>query len=143
MSEHLPGTEGESRTVEPPSAGEFADDSRSGGDIAEAIGTAEAGTALHETHTHPEQTKSGEAHVEQVAGDPAMTQGQHVRGAGPPEPSGPSPAEAGSGGAQSLVGARVSDRLAAGEPQPAGGPFETETADTASDASGGEAGLGS
>lgn len=143
MSEHLPGTEGESRTVEPPSAGEFADDSRSGGGIAEAIGTAEAGTALHETHTHPERTKSGEAHVEQVAGDPAMTRGQHVRGAGAPEPSGPSPAEAGSGGAQSLVGARVSDRLAAGEPQPAGGPFETETADTASDASGGEAGSGS
>lgn len=135
MSEHLPGTEGESLTAEPPSAADSADDSRSGGDIAEAINTAETGTALHETHTHPERTKSGEAHVEQAAGDPAMTQGQRVRGAEDPGVSGPSPADAGSGGAQSLVGARVSDRLAAGEPQPAGSPFDTETDDTASDAS--------
>lgn len=79
MSEHPLGTEGEPVTAEPPLAADHvADDSRSGSDIAEAIGTAEAGSAVRESHTHPERTKSWEAYVEQVADDPAMTQGQRV-----------------------------------------------------------------
>jgi hypothetical protein len=96
---------------------------RSGPDVAAAIGAAENDSALHETHTHPERTKSGEAHVEQSYGDPAMTEGRSDTALEP----GPSPAEAGSGGAQSVVGARVSDRISGGEPKPDGKPFDTAT----------------
>jgi len=76
---------------------------RSGQDVADAIGAAEHDSALHETHTHPEQTKSGEAHVEQAQGDPAMTE---PGAADAPEPT-PSAAAA-----QSVRGARVSDQVA-------------------------------
>lgn len=110
-----------------------ADDSRSGADVGEAVDTAESGTMAQGDHSHPERAKTGEAPVEQVFNDPAMTKGQRTV-TGPPAttggiPPGPSPAEAGSGGAQSVVGARESDRLAAGEPPAAGAPFETETED--------------
>ncbi len=108
-----------------------ADDSRSGADVREAIDVAESGTKAQGDHSHPERAKTGEAPVEQVFNDPAMTEGQRTvtgsaktAGAVPP---GPSPAEAGSGGAQSVVGARESDRLAAGEPPAAGKPFDTGT----------------
>jgi hypothetical protein len=54
-----------------------------------------------------------------------MTEGQVVLGEGDDdEDAGPNPAEAGSGGAQSVVGARTSDRLAAGEPKPGGAPYD-------------------
>lgn len=102
--------------------------SRSAADVLEAVNVAEAGTRAEGDHAHPEQAKSGEAPVEQVYNDPAMTGEQRVAtgaatttGTGP----GPSPAEAGSGGAQSVVGAREWDRRAAGEPPAAGVPFET------------------
>ncbi|MFE4228875.1 hypothetical protein ACFRJ8_13405 [Arthrobacter sp. NPDC056886] len=108
-----------------------ADDSRSGADVGEAVDVAERGTAAEGDHSHPERAKTGEAPVEQVFNDPAMTEGQRTgtgsattTGAIPP---GPSAAEAGSGGAQSEVGARESDRLAAGEPPAAGKPFDTGT----------------
>lgn len=110
----------------------LADNSRSGADVREAVNVAEAGTRAEGDHAHPERAKSGEAPVEQVYNDPAMTEGQRVvqgdattTGA----PPGPSPAEAGSGGAQSVVGARESDRRAAGEPPAAGPPFETSADD--------------
>ena len=108
-----------------------ADDSRSGADVGESIDIAEAGTKAQGDHSHPERAKTGEAPVEQVFNDAAMTEGQRIvtgstksSGAVPP---GPSPAEAGSGGAQSAVGARESDRLAAGEPPAEGKPFDTGT----------------
>ena len=108
-----------------------ADDSRSGADVGEAVDVAERGTEAEGDHSHPERAKSGEAPVEQVFNDPAMTEGQRtVTGSAPTTgamPPGPSPAEAGSGGAQSVVGARESDRLAAGEPPAAGKPFDTGT----------------
>jgi hypothetical protein len=44
----------------------------------------------------------------------------------PLEP-GPSPAEVGSGGAQRIVGARISDRVAAGEASPDGPPFDSQS----------------
>lgn len=108
------------------------DDSRSGADVAEAVDVAESGTRAQGDHSHPERAKSGEAPVEQVFDDPAMTEGQRTgTGSGPtPEgtPRGRSAADAGSsGGAQSVVGARESDRLAAGEPPAAGAPFEAGT----------------
>jgi hypothetical protein len=102
-----------------------ADHSRSGADIAEAIEVAERGSSIQELHNRPEDTKSGEAPVEQTHGDPEMTEGQVVLGEGDDdEDAGPNPAEAGSGGAQSVVGARTSDRLAAGEPKPGGAPYD-------------------
>jgi len=90
---------------------------RSGPDVASAIGAAEHDSVLHETHTHPERTKSGEAHVERAQGDPAMTAAPGGDGDGSGDGDG------GAGGpsaaaAQSVRGARVSDRIAAGEPQP-------------------------
>ena len=44
----------------------------------------------------------------------------------PLEP-GPSPADVGSGGAQRVEGARISDRVAGSEPVPDGPPFDGET----------------
>lgn len=94
-----------------------ADHARSGADVAEAVRVAEQGTAVEEVHSPPQQP--GTAPVEQAAGDPAMT------GAGggsdddsPATPGNPDPSRAGSGGAQSIVGARASDRVAAGEDLP-------------------------
>jgi len=110
------------------------DESRSGADVGEAVEIAETGTKAQGDHSHPERAKSGEAPVEQVFNDPAMTQGQRTvtgsaRTAGN-VPPGPSPAKAGSGGAQSVVGARESDRLAGGEQPTTGKPFDTGTSDT-------------
>lgn len=109
------------------------DDSRSGADVGEAVDVAESGTKAQGDHSRPERAKTGEAPVEQVFNDPAMTEGQRTvpgpAGTTGGVPPGPSPAEAGSGGAQSVVGPRESDRLAAGEPPAAGAPFETDTND--------------
>jgi hypothetical protein len=106
-----PGTEGGSP-----------DHSRSGADIGEAIEVAEAGSSVQEVHNRPEDAKSGEAPVEQSGGDPEMTEGQVVLGEGEPgrhRAIGLDPAGGSSGAAQSAVGARVSDRVAGGEPPPA------------------------
>jgi hypothetical protein len=111
-------------SAEPPTEGTSADHSRSGADISEAIEVAERGSSVQELHNRPEDTKSGEAPVEQTHGDPEMTEGQVVLGDNDDEDAGPNPAEAGSGGAQSVVGARTSDRLAAGEPKPGGAPYD-------------------
>jgi hypothetical protein len=103
--------------------GDPADPARSGADIAEAVEVAERGTAVQEVHTPP--GAPGTAPVEQAQGDPAMTGGT----GGPDEdehpPAGnPDPSRAGSGGAQSIVGARASDRVAAAEPLPDGPPYD-------------------
>ena len=99
---------------EPPTEGTSADHSRSGEDIAEAIEVAERGSAVEEVHDQGTEAKSGAAPVEQSAGDPEMTgatSGAQGGSAGPTEES--------SGVAQSVVGARASDEVAAGE-DPAG-----------------------
>ena len=106
---------------EPSTEGAHADHSRSGDDVAEAIGVAEEGSSVQEVHDRGTENESGQAPVEQTAGDPEMTEGQVVLGEGRPgrhrahdlDP------EAGSGGAaQSHPGARISDRVAAGETPP-------------------------
>ena len=97
------------------------DHSRSGDDIAEAIGVAERGSSVQEVHDRGTENTTGEAPVEQRTGDPGMTEGQVVLGDGVadgPTGPGPTPAEGTSGGAQSVAGARTSDRLAAGEEPP-------------------------
>lgn len=111
---------------EAPVGQQGADPGRSGADVVEAVQTAADGTPHGGVQTGPDRTKPHAAPVEQVRGDPAMTGGQVVDGPGtrPDTPAGPSPAEVGSGGAQSIVGARVSDRVSAGEPAPEGPPFD-------------------
>lgn len=116
----------------PPTEGTSPDHSRSGDDVAEAIGVAERGSAVEDVHDQGTAAKSGQAPVEQAAGDPEMTEGQVVLGEGEGEGDGErgrdrshglDPEAGSSGAAQSAPGARVSDRLAAGEttPEPGAG----------------------
>ena len=109
---------------EPSTEGTSADHSRSGEDIAEAIEVAERGSAVEEVHDQGTEATSGEAPVEQSAGDPDMTEGQVVYGRGGDDDgaapgTSPAPTEQSSGVAQSVTGARPSDQVAAGE-EPAG-----------------------
>jgi hypothetical protein len=100
---------------EPRTEGTSAQHSRSGDDVTEAVAQAERGSSVREVHDQPERNKPGQAPVEQTAGDPDMTEGQVVEGAGG---SGGSQADAGSassGAAQSQRGARASDLAAAGD----------------------------
>jgi hypothetical protein len=102
----------------PPTEGTSADHSRSGADIAEAIEVAEQGSSVEEVHDQGTEAKSGTGPVERSAGDPEMTEGQVVHGSGGDDgaPSAaPGPTEVSSGVAQSVVGARASDQVAAGE----------------------------
>ncbi len=112
---------------QPQTDGTSADHSRSGDDIAEAIGVAEQGSSVVEVHDRGTEAKSGEAPVERSAGDPEMTEGQVVHGsdaggsgAAPGTSAGATPET--SGVAQSVPGARPTDQVAAGqEPEsPAG-----------------------
>lgn len=105
---------------EPSTEGTSADHSRSGEDVTEAIEVAERGSSVEEVHGDPEGAKSGEAPVERAAGDPEMTEGQVVLGEGVPghRSVGLDPEAGSSGAAQSAPGARVSDRVAAGEEPP-------------------------
>jgi hypothetical protein len=95
---------------------------RSGPDVVAAVERAAAGTQAGGVQTPPERAQPHEAPVEQVRDDEAMTGGQIVTGPGERAdvPSSPDPAASGSGGAQSMEGARISDRVAAGEDLAAG-----------------------
>jgi hypothetical protein len=91
------------------------DHSRSGEDIAEAIGVAERGSAVEEVHDQGTEAKSGTAPVERTAGDPEMTEGQVVYGSGGGGETGapgtsPGATEQSSGVAQSVPGARPIDQ---------------------------------
>lgn len=97
---------------EPLTEGTSAQHSRSGDDVTEAVARAERGSSVQDVHDRPERNKPGQAPVEQSAGDPDMTQGQVVEGAGGSEADAGS---ASSGAAQSQRGARASDLAAAGE----------------------------
>jgi hypothetical protein len=111
-----------SPTEEPRTEGTSADHSRSGADIAEAIGVAEQGSSVEEVHDGGTENTTGEAPVEQRYGDPEMTEGQVVLGKGEPgrhRSIGLDPEAGSSGAAQSEPGARISDRVAAGEEPPA------------------------
>ncbi|WP_116452999.1 hypothetical protein [Blastococcus litoris] len=98
------------------------DHSRSGDDVAEAIEVAERGSSVQEVHDRGTEKTTGRAPVEQRYGDPEMTEGQVVLGDGEPgghSPIGLDPEAGSSGAAQSEPGARISDRVAAGEEPPA------------------------
>jgi hypothetical protein len=94
------------------------DAGRSGQDVSEAIEVAERDSSLDDLHTDAEGTTSGEAPVEQAAGDPDMTEGQVVYGSdddGQDDPGTARPEQESSGAAQAVRGARASDLRAAGE----------------------------
>jgi hypothetical protein len=109
-------------TEQPATADTSPDHSRSGDDVAEAIGVAERGSAVEEVHDRGTENTSGEAPVERSAGDPEMTEGQVVYGDDTPgagagtaaEGTTPAPTESSSGVAQSVVAGRTSDRVASG-----------------------------
>lgn len=100
------------------------DHSRSGEDVAQAIEVAERGSAVEEVHDQGTEAKSGEAPVEQRAGDPEMTEGQVVYGSGGAGEGtaapGTSPAatDQSSGVAQSVPSGRPTDDMAVGEDTP-------------------------
>ena len=108
---------------QPPTEGTSPDHSRSGDDVAEAIEVAEQGTSVQEVHDRPEETRTGDAPVEQTLGDGEMTEGQVAYGSG--EPAGGSgeaaegttaaPSDSTSGVGQSVVAGRTSDRVASGD----------------------------
>ena len=106
---------------QPPTEGTSADHSRSGADIAEAIGVAERGSSVEEVHDRGTEAKSGEAPVERSAGDPEMTEGQVVHGSdaggsGSAAPgTSPGATAQSSGVAQSVPGTRPTDQVAAGQ----------------------------
>ncbi len=121
--QHLPAAveDAVSSPQEPSTEGASADHSRSGEDVAEAIEVAEEGSAVQQVHDRGTENTTGEAPVEQAAGDPEMTEGQVVLGEGEPgrhRSIGLDPEAGSSGAAQSQPGARVSDRAAAGETPP-------------------------
>jgi hypothetical protein len=112
---------------------------RSGSTVDEAVAKAEEGSQVEGIHTPSGQEESGESRIEQMADVEGVTEGRVDGSPGepatPPEP-GPSPADVGAGGAQRVVGARVSDRVAAGEPVPDGPPFDTDSEGDTTDSSG-------
>ena len=106
----------------PSTEGTAPDRSRSGEDIAEAIEVAERGSAVEEVHDQGTEATSGEAPVEQSAGDPEMTEGQVVHGSGGVGGAGsaapgtsPAATDQSSGVAQSVPSGRPTDDVAAGE----------------------------
>lgn len=112
------------------------DHDRSGETVDEAVETAEERSQIEGVHTPSGQAESGESRVEQmpqvqgvdeprVDGDPTEE--------GASGPAGPGPGDIGSGGAQRLEGARISDRAAAGETAPDGPPFDSDAGEGADD----------
>lgn len=110
------------------------DESRGGPDVDAAVENAEDGSQVEGVHTPSGQAEPGESRLEQMRevdtsssrdqGDPGETSGS-AGSSDEPEP-GPGPTDIGSGGAQRIVGARISDRVSAGEPVPDGPPFDEE-----------------
>jgi hypothetical protein len=104
-----------------------ADHERSGKHVEESIARAEEGTEVQGTHTLEESGPSGDSRVERIADVEETTGGRVEReeGADPdPLEPGPGPTDVGSGGAQKVEGARISDRVAGSEPVPNGPPFD-------------------
>lgn len=115
------------------------DESRGGATFDEAVDAAEEGSQVEGVHTPSGEAESGQSRVEQMPDVAGVTEGR-VDG-DPHAPSdtpkpGPAPGDIGSGGAQRIVGARISDRVSAGEPVPDGPPFDTDVDGNPQDNSG-------
>lgn len=102
------------------------DHDRSGATVDEAIAKAEARSQGEGDHTAPDPGDSGESRREEIRSVEGATEGRVDRNPGEatqPE-EGLSPTETGSGGAQNIAGARISDRVAGGQPTPDDPPFD-------------------
>lgn len=102
------------------------DHSRSGPTISDSIDKAEGGSQVAQTHTESVTTESEDDRITEIHDaerDASRTEGNRAETASPPEP-GLDPADVGPGGAQHVIGSRVSDRVAAGQPVPDGPPFD-------------------
>lgn len=110
--------------------GEPADADRSGETVLEGVETLAGGTQSAGVQRPPESAKPRSAPVEQVKGDPDMTRGRVAEGPGaaggarPDVPSGRAPEAPVSGGAQSMPGGRVSDRVSASGQRPSAAPMD-------------------
>ena len=102
------------------------DPSRGGPDIQAAVENAESGSLADRTHAPAQPGESGDSRLEQMRDvDVSSDRDDAWPGAGSPDSAaGPMPGEIGSGGAQRIVGAWISDRVAGGEPPPEGPPFD-------------------
>jgi hypothetical protein len=103
------------------------DESRGGPDVDAAVANAESGSQVDGVHTPSGQAEPGESRLEQMrdvdTSSNRSDEGDPTAAPTPPKP-GPSPADIGSGGAQRIEGARISDRVVGGEPVPDGPPFD-------------------
>lgn len=99
--------------------------SRGGPDIDAAVQNAEAGSRTEGVHrpAAPGET-SADSRLEQMreVDTTSTPEGQQAGDV----PTGPLPDEIGSGGAQRILGARISDRVAGGAEPPDGPPFHHE-----------------
>lgn len=106
------------------------DHDRSGLTFDESVDKAEEGSQVEGVHTPSGQAESGESRVEQMPDVEGVTQprldGDPGESSSAPGP-GPAPGDIGSGGAQRIVGARISDRVAGGEPRPDGPPSDSDS----------------
>ncbi|MDQ2750807.1 MAG: hypothetical protein ABI775_00690 [Pseudonocardiales bacterium] len=133
MSTHLPDD-----AATPDSLGS-PDETRGGPTFDEAVDNAEAGSQVEGVHTPSGEARPGESRVEQMPDVEGVTEG-HVVGdkhapSDTPKP-GPAPGGIGSGGAQRVEGARISDRISAGEAVPDGPPFDPDSGENPEDTSG-------
>jgi hypothetical protein len=103
------------------------DETRGGPNIEAAIANAEEGSVVEGVHTLPGEDENHDSRIEQMPAVDGVTEGrvEGTPGEGSPPKPGPSPLDIGSGGAQRLAGARISDRISAGQPVPDGPPFDT------------------
>ena len=96
--------------------------SRGGPDIDAAVQNAESDTQTEGVHrSAPPGQGVGDSRLEQMR--EVDTSGERAE---PDVPEGPLPGEVGAGGAQRVVGARISDRVAGGAERPAGPPFDDD-----------------
>jgi len=96
--------------------------SRGGPDIDAAVQNAESDTQAEGVHrSAPPGQAVGDSRLEQMR--EVDTSGERAE---PDIPEGPLPGEVGAGGAQRIVGARISDRVAGGAERPAGPPFDDD-----------------
>ena len=104
------------------------DESRGGPDVESAVANAESGSRAEGDHTPARPGEEGNSRLEQMREvDTSSDRDDYDPDATPTaQRPGPLPADIGSGGAQRIEGARISDRVAAGEPVSDGPPFDPE-----------------
>jgi hypothetical protein len=99
------------------------DDDRGGVDVNEVVAKAERGSQVQATHQASGASHDEAARIEEIQDAEGATEGRVDGNPGEstatPHP-GPLPEDIGSGGAQRIEGARISDRVAGGESVPDG-----------------------